>query len=94
VKCHVKKQYVSHWAVDGLPQEFVVENKNTWDPHPVNITNVELVSRNYDTIAESERGPQIVEHLNSLCVQFHVDPKYKESVKVLSNFIRRKMFQL
>lgn len=80
VKCIVKKQYVSHWLFEGLPQEFIVENRNTWDPHPVNVTNLTIVEKNYDTLAESERGPQIVTHLNSVITQFHIDKKYKESV--------------
>ena len=57
VKCTVKKQYVSHWLMKDVPQEFVVENRNTWDPHPVNITNVHNVQKNYDILAQSERGP-------------------------------------
>lgn len=43
--------------MEGLPQEFIVENQNTWDPHPVNITNLIAVDRNYDSYAESDRGP-------------------------------------
>ena len=57
VKCTVKKQYISHALIDGCPQEFVVENRNSWDPHPVNVTNLHVVETNYDTLAESGRGP-------------------------------------
>jgi hypothetical protein len=57
VKCMVKKQYVSHWLMESVPQEFIVENQNTWDPHPVNITNVNAVDCNYDSLADSDRGP-------------------------------------
>jgi hypothetical protein len=46
----------------GVPQEFIIENKNSWDPHPVNITNLTVVKVNYDTVAQSERGPQIALH--------------------------------
>jgi hypothetical protein len=43
VRCSMKKQYISHPLAVNLPQEFIVENKNTWDPHPLNITNIDLV---------------------------------------------------
>lgn len=68
VKCTIKKQYISHALMEGLPQEFVVDNRNTWDPHPVNITNMSLVEKLYDTLAESERGPQVCTHKNTLVV--------------------------
>ncbi|CDW75232.1 UNKNOWN [Stylonychia lemnae] len=87
VKCSIKKQYISHPLLQQLPQEFVVDNHNSWDPHPVNITNIQQIQTNYDTLAESERGPQIVQHMNTVAVQFHIDRKYKESLTVLQNFI-------
>jgi hypothetical protein len=31
-------------------------------------------------MAESERGPQLALHKNTLALQFQVDPKYKETV--------------
>ena len=68
VKCMVKKQYISHPLMDKLPQEFVVENRNTWDPHPVNITNLTLIEKFYDTLAESDRGPQVAIHRNTVAV--------------------------
>ena len=55
-------------------------NTNSWDPHPVNITSVQAVGENYLTLAESARGPQIAEHLNTLAVQFYVERGKKETV--------------
>ena len=57
VRCSLKKQYISHPLAIDVASEFVVENRNTWDPHPINITNVHVIEMNYETIAESERGP-------------------------------------
>lgn len=57
VRCSIKKQYISHPLMANLSQEFVIENRNSWDPHPVNITNIEEIETNYETFAESERGP-------------------------------------
>eukprot|EP00347_Sterkiella_histriomuscorum_P012234 403369376 len=93
VKCMIKKQYISNPLLTGLPAEFVVDNHNSWDPHPINITNIQLVQTNYDTFAESERGPQIIQHLNTVAVQFHIDKKYKESVLVLANYVAIKLGQ-
>eukprot|EP00347_Sterkiella_histriomuscorum_P002132 403369345 len=94
VRCSLKKQYISHYLAVDIPQEFVVENKNTWDPHPINITNIDLVQQNYETIAESERGPQIAIHKNTLALQFQVDKKYKETVQIMLNFVNQKMQQI
>ena len=38
--CYVKKSFIQHWALAGIPQKFLVCAKNVWDPHPVNITQV------------------------------------------------------
>lgn len=74
-----------------MPAEFVALSKNAWDPHPVNITHIGSVLQNYHTLATSDRGPQVVEHRNTIAVQFHVDPKYKESVAILENFVSNKI---
>jgi hypothetical protein len=42
--------------MENVAQEFVVDNRNTWDPHPINITNMAVIEKNYQTLAESERG--------------------------------------
>ncbi len=35
----------------------MVMNNNQWDPHPINIKDIESVIKNYTILAESERGP-------------------------------------
>jgi hypothetical protein len=57
VKCEMKKHYMSHWISEGMPGEFIVENTNSWDIHPINIAQIEIVGTNYDVLAESNRGP-------------------------------------
>lgn len=93
-KCIVLKQYLQHWSVVDLPKEFLVLNKNNWDPHPTNITNIDIILKNYVVIAESERGPQIIEHRNTLATQFHITHFYKDSTQVLHNFIKAKIIQI
>ena len=91
VKCYIKRTQGSHYLFKGLPKEFVVDAKNKWDPHPVQSskTSYSIVKRSYETLAESDRGPLIVTHENTCCVQFQLSRKYRETVKILSNFIAR-----
>jgi hypothetical protein len=43
IKCELRKNFMSHWLFKGIYHEFIVENVNTWDPHPINITNIETI---------------------------------------------------
>jgi len=40
-KCCIDKHYMSHWALANLPATFMVISKNQWDPHPINIRDIE-----------------------------------------------------
>jgi len=40
----------------------VIENRNTWDPHPIGITNTAVIGKNYEVLADSDRGPQVAVH--------------------------------
>jgi hypothetical protein len=68
IKIDVRKNFVSHWIFKNVYAEFIAENINTWDPHPINITSNETVQKNYQTLADGEKGPQIAEHFNSICL--------------------------
>jgi len=35
-------------------------------PHAVNITNVDVVIKNYNILADGERGPLVIEHRNTI----------------------------
>lgn len=72
-----------------LKPEFKACCLNKWDPHQINITDIGKVGKNYVILAENDKGPQIVEHNNTLAVQFTVERKYLETVKLLNNFITR-----
>jgi len=69
----------------------LVENKFSWDTHQVQIAKPALVKQTYEILAESERNPVIIEHFNTITVQFYISNNYPESIKVLQNFIRKKM---
>ena len=47
VKVDVRKNFVNHWIFSDCDLEFIVENVNQWDPHPMNITNSITVRKTY-----------------------------------------------
>lgn len=57
VKIDLNKNFVQHWCVAGVAHEFMGENINKWDPHPINIVNIETITKNYQAIADTKRGP-------------------------------------
>ena len=87
VKCDVRKNQVSHWIFKDVYHQFIVENVNTWDPHPISITNIETILKMYQTLADGEKGPQIAEHLNTVALQFPIKLRHTETIKILQNFI-------
>ena len=71
-------------------REFLVTNLNQWDPHPLNITknHISKVQSNYDVLATTKkRGPQIVEHFNTIAFQFQISKNFPETTQLLKNFI-------
>ena len=47
VKIEIRKHFMSHWCVKGCYHEFMGENINTWDPHSINIVNIETIEKTY-----------------------------------------------
>ena len=87
IKVQITRQYLHHFLVDNLPLEFIASTSLTCYPHFVNVNSQAL---QFKVICESERGPIVIEHENSIGVLFHPSEKYKESVTLLENFIRNK----
>ena len=90
--CHeilvnVPRQYLSHYLVEDIPVEFVVFSSLSWFPH---FFNVSYKKYNFKTICLSDRGIIVIEHENSVGVAFHPQTNYRESVKLLENFIKQK----
>jgi len=85
----IRKFHTQHWILKDIKQEFKVTCLNKWDPHSVNISDIAKVGKNYITLAESDKGPQIIEHNNSIAVQFIIDERYPETIKLLCNFITK-----
>ena len=87
IKAKVTRQYVSHYLVQNCPVEFIGICSLEWFPHYVNVTAKKL---QFKTICQSEKGPIVIEHENSIGVAFHSMEKFKDSVKILENFIKKK----
>lgn len=89
-KCTIKKEHLHHWLVNGVDKDFVAINESLWDAHPIKMATTTLNETNYVTIADSDNGPEIVEHKNTVAVQFHVDSKYEATIKIMNNYIDNK----
>ena len=87
IKVSITRQNLSHYLVENLPLEFVVYSSLSWFPHFVNVSNKKF---QYKIIGESEKGPIIIEHENTIGVGFHVNVKFRDSVTLLENFIKNK----
>lgn len=87
IKTKVLKQYCLHWLVKKVPVEFVAYTSLTWYPHNFCVTNKD---KQYKTICDSNFGPMVIEHGNSIGTMFHILSNYGETVKILENFIANK----
>jgi len=87
ITCRIRKAYISHWIVENVKGEFICENINTWMPHYIELTSPEVVLAFPSTIVDGEKSPQLVEHENSICLQFPIKLKHPETIKILENFI-------
>ena len=87
IKVKIVRQYVSHYLVNNCPIEFISICSLEWFPHNVNVTAKRLQFR---TICQSEKGSIVIEHENTIGVAFHPLEKFKDSVKILENFIKKK----
>ena len=87
IKVSITRQNLSHYLVENLPLEFVVYSSLSWFPHFVNVSNKKF---QYKIIGESEKGPIIIEHENTIGVGFHINIKFRDSVTLLENFIKNK----
>ena len=89
-KCTIMKEHLHHWVTIGMQREFVAINESMWDPHPIGMKTTSAYDINYTIIAESEKGPEVIEHLNTIAVQFHIEKKYSATVELLNNFVNKK----
>ena len=90
--CHeiinkITREYLSHYLINNLPNEFVGFTSLTWFPH---LFNVSFRKYNFQTICLSDKGISVIEHDNTVGVAFHPKKTYKETNILLENFIKQK----
>ena len=73
-------------------QDFLIPQKNSWDVHPVNVSDI---NSHFTILAESDRGPQIILQQNTVGTLFNIDATYANTIKILNNFIEHflKLYQ-
>lgn len=76
--------------MQGLDKEFVLTNECLWDAHPKALGTFSAYGGTLSIIVESENGPEVIEHLNTIAGGFQVTEKYESTVTLLSNFINIK----
>lgn len=93
VLAYVKKAHVQHWLFEGVSHQYLVLHESAWEVHPINLTQVVYVKRNYGTLCDSDNGPEIAEHENSIAMRCSVNKNYPESLKILGNYVRHTLLE-
>lgn len=91
LKVSIIRQVYSHYLVKGLPPEFITNTSLTWFPHFFNVTYKKY---QFQIICESDKGPVVIEHENTIGVAFHTQENSKESCKLLENFMGKKFHEV
>ena len=87
IKIIINKQYISHYLLKNCSSEFNAFCSLEWFPHFINVTSKKL---QFKIICQSNKGPSVIEHENSVAVIFHPNQKYWDSAFILKNFINDK----
>ena len=87
IKIIPNKQNMSHYLLKKCSSEFNAFCTLEWFPHFINVTSKKF---QFKIICQSNRGPSVIEHENSVGVIFHPNPKYWDSSYILKNFIHNK----
>ena len=87
IKIKITKQYTSYYLLKNCVSEFVALCTLEWFPHFINFTSKKSQFR---ILSQSNKGPSIIEHENTVGVIFHPNPKYADSTLILKNFIKTK----
>ena len=86
-----QKKNMSHWVLKNMPLEFVVRSNASWYAHNICLTDKEL---KYLVLSTCPRGPIIIEHSNTIGLNFQISKKYPHSITILENFIKAKMLDV
>jgi hypothetical protein len=91
IKVFIPNKFYSHHLFKSLPQQFLVYSTNEWFPHQFFVTDSSLEST---MLAESKKGFIILERGPNLACFFNIKKKYKDSLKLLENYIIHKSDQI
>ena len=84
---YIKKNYLNHWAIKNIyPYEFKAQLLGEWDCHAFSFVNKEKM---FIVLAESERGPALLDFGNILASHFNVEKNYASTMPMVKNFIDR-----
>ena len=94
--CHeilnkITREYLSSYLLNDIPNEFVGYTSLTWFPHFFNVTYRKY---NFKAICLSDKGISVIEHDSSVGIVFHPKSEYKDSIKLLNNFIKNKFREI
>lgn len=89
--CILKKHEYGHWLFEDVSPEFVVSWRTHWEVHSFGFPDPSKV---FSILAESKVGPMIIEYPHIIGVQFDIQKRYPDSLKILKNFLMVKLRKL
>jgi hypothetical protein len=92
VKIRIDKSRLNHHLFKGCGDgglTFLAPCNNDWNVDAAT-NNRNKVGKQYTVLAESERGPMVIEYKNIIATQFHIsgEQKYASTAKMLHNFVK------
>mmetsp|Transcript_32700 Transcript_32700/g.28966 ORF Transcript_32700/g.28966 Transcript_32700/m.28966 type:complete len:253 (+) Transcript_32700:630-1388(+) len=85
--CITKKEFLHHWLLEDIPGQFVASHESLWNVHEVALGTTSAYEVNYNIIVDSEKGPEVLQHKNTVATQFHIDKNYECTTKIMKNFV-------
>jgi hypothetical protein len=76
-----------HWVLKNLPSQFVASHESLWNAHSVDLASTSAYEVNYRVLVESSKGPEVIEHKNTIAMQLHIDKAYESTITLLQNFV-------
>ena len=87
IKVITTRQNITHYLLQKCSSEFNAICTLEWFPHFINVTSKKY---QFKIICQSNRGPSVIEHENTIGVLFHPNSRYWDSSYILKNFINEK----
>ncbi|CAK68983.1 unnamed protein product (macronuclear) [Paramecium tetraurelia] len=84
---HIKSSHVNHYIFEGVKsQSFVATTSSKWDVHSFSFPSIE---RAFTILAESDRGPIIIEYGSYIIATlFDISLNYEATTQIIGNFIK------